>query len=507
MNDAEAPPPGYHPAPPPPAPPSYPYPYQTQYQHQYPQLRPLDGPRSPAVDSRIVWFGPDGAVQYGSAYPPIPPPPRRRRRWPIWVTLGVVGVLVLCVAPAAFVASRLPLLPAEPASAADPTPGPAPSPGPNAPAKVRAAWVSDQIRTNLEKQAAALVKGDEKAYLGAADPKAGKVLTALKRRFASLRALRVSTYEQTIASLPAPGGTAQRPVWNVKIEIRYCLVVRACQLDRVTVDTGWAETAVGLRMAALSDSGDLDNGPRPWEVSALRAAFGKRVVIATTGRYAGKLPSLLRQAERAAAVADRFVIGGKRPDLYRIFVAGASDWKKWYGGDLPSWSVGFATGVSNGRMDVVLNLGEIQTNYLDEVLRHELGHVATLSADDYADESDFWLVEGIAEFIQESGRSVSAYDGESAVRRYLNSGKWNGDVNVAAPSADTPDWQVAARYGIGYYAVRRMAERFGQPKMITFFTELVLKRAGTLDGAARTAFGTSWADVNADCARYVRRHA
>jgi hypothetical protein len=405
------------------------------------------------------------------------------------------------------VASRLPLLPADPAVAADPTPGPAPSPGPNAPAKVRIAWVTDQIRTTLDRQSAALIKGDERAFLGTADPKAGKVLTALKRRFASLRALRVSSYQQLIESMPSAGGTAQRPVWEVKVQIRYCLVVKDCQIDRVTTQTSWAETSAGLRMAALSESGDVDNGPRPWEVSALRAAVGKRVVVATTSRYAGKLPSLLRQAERAAAVADRFVIGEKRPDLYRIFVAGASDWKKWYGGDLPSWSVGFATGVSQGRMDVVLNLGEIQTNYLDEVLRHELGHVATLSADAYPNESDFWLVEGIAEYIQESGRSVSAYDGEPAVRRYLNSGKWDGDVNVPAPSAETPDWQVAARYGIGYYAVRRMAERYGQAKMVTFFTELVLKGAGTLDSAARTAFGTSWANVNADCARYVRRHA
>jgi hypothetical protein len=470
-------------------------------------LRPLDVQRSPAVDSRIVWFGADGTVAYGSAYPPIPPPPRRRRRWPIWVTLAIVGVLLLCVAPAAFVASRLPLLPADPAVAADPTSGPAPSPGPNAPAKVRAAWVTDQIRTTLDRQSTALIEGDERAFLGTADPRASKVLTALKRRFASLRALRVSAYQQLITGMPTAGGTAQRPVWEVGVQVRYCLVVRDCQVDRITVQTSWVETPAGLRMTALTDSGDNDNGPRPWEVSALRVAVGKRVVVATTSRYAGKLPSLLRQAERAAVVADRFVIGGERPDLYRIFLAGASDWKKWYGGDLPSWSVGFATGVSDNRMDVVLNLGEIQTDYLDEVLRHELAHVATLRMSRYGTEAHFWLVEGIAEYIQETGRPVTAYDGEPAVRRYLNSGRWNGQVNVPPPDENTPDWQVAARYGIGYYAVRRMAERYGRAKMITFFTELVHTAAVDLDAAARTAFSTSWANVNADCARYVRRHA
>ncbi|HEU5107278.1 MAG TPA: hypothetical protein VFT95_01750 [Micromonosporaceae bacterium] len=451
-----------------------------------------------------MWFGPDGTMRYGSAFPP----PKRRRRWPLWVALGVIGALLLCVAPVVFVATRLPLLPADPAVASRPTAGPAPSPGPDAPAKVRSAWVTDQIRAALDAQAAALLSGDEKAFLRTIDPKASKVATTLKRRFASLRALKVSTFRQQIDSLPAEGGTALKPVWNVKIEIKYCLVVaKDCQTDRVTMETGWAETAAGLRLASIGESGDYDNGPRPWEVSALRVAVGKRVIVASTSRYASRLPALLRQAERAAAVADRFVIGGKRPDRYRVFVAGESDWKRWYGGDLPSWSVGFATGVSDNRMDVVLNLGEIQSSYVDEVLRHELGHVATLSADDFADESDFWLVEGIAEYIQESGRSVRSYDGRPAVRRYLNSGKWNGAVNVPAPTADTPDWQVAARYGMGYYAVRRMAEKYGEAKMIAFFTELALKRGGTLDGASRKAFGAPWATVNADCARYVRRQA
>jgi hypothetical protein len=455
-----------------------------------------------------MWIGPDGAVRYASAYPPpLQPAPPRRRRWPIWVTLGVVGVLLLCVAPAAFVASRLPLLPAaDRAEAANPSPTPAPSPQANSPARVRTAWVTDQIRTALDAQAAAMVKGDQRAFLAVADPKASKVTAALKRRFGSLRALRVTTYTQKLSSFPSEGGTARRPVWKVKVEIQYCLVIRDCLTDALTVDTDWAETAAGLRMTALGQSGDADNGPRPWEVSSLRTAVGKRVVLATTSRYASRLPALLREADRAAAMADRFVIG-QPPDRYRIFIAGPSDWKRWYGGDLPSWSVGFATSVSNNRMEVVLNLGEIQANYVDEVLRHELGHVATLSGDHHGTDSDFWLVEGIAEYIQESGRPVRRYDGRAAVSRYLDSGAWDGNVNVPQPTSKTPDLQVAARYGIGYYAVRRMSERFGQAKMIEFFSAVVLKSGDTLDTAARKAFGVSWANVNADCARYVRRQA
>jgi hypothetical protein len=423
----------------------------------------------------------------------------------MWVTLGVVGVLLLCAAPAVFVASRWPVLPAERAEAANPTPTPVPSPQANAPVRVRMAWVTDQIRGALERQADALVKGDEKAFMAVVDPRAAKARGTLKRRYASLRALKVSRFTQEVGGFPVEGSGAKQRTWKVDTDIEYCLVVRDCRTDGLRVQTTWTETAAGLRLSAVGESAGLDNGPRPWEVSALRTAVGKRVIIASTSRYASRLPGLLRQAEKAAVVADRFVIGGPKPDRYRVFVAGPSDWKRWYGGELPSWSVGFATGVSEHRMEVVLNLGEIQGSYLDEVLRHELGHVATLSADDDAQESDFWLVEGIAEYIQESGRRVGAYDGRPAVRRYVDAGRWDGDVDVPAPTASTADWQVAARYGIGYYAVRRMAERFGRAKMISFFEAVVLERGGSLDTAARGAFGVSWANVNSDCAKYVRR--
>jgi hypothetical protein len=291
----------------------------------------------------------------------------------------------------------------------------------------------------------------------------------------------------------------------VRIQVLHCFVTPDCQPDPVQVNTRWVETAAGLRLVALDNSDPDENGPRPWEVSGLRAAAGKRTVVATTARYAGRLPTLLREAERAAAVADQFVVGRAPADRYRIFVAGPAEWKRWYGGDLPSWSVGFATAVGEDRMEVVLNLNEIQGSYLDEVLRHELGHVATLSTDDYAHDGNFWLIEGIAEYIQESQRAVSRYDGRFAVRRYVDSGKWNGSVEVREPTANLPDWQVAARYGIGYYAVRRMVERFGRDKVMRFFTDVVLEEGGTLDSAAQAAFGVGWTNVNADCARYVRR--
>jgi hypothetical protein len=434
--------------------------------------------------------------------------PPRRRRWPVWVTLGLVAVLLLCVAPAAFVVSKLPLAPGERGSATQP--GDArgvSSPGPNAPLRDRLPWVRQQISTALEAQTKALLSGDQRGFVAPADPKARKLAGELVQRFGSLRALKVAQYNQRIVSGPTrTTGSGGRNEWKVRIQLLHCFVVANCVPDPVLIDSQWVETASGVRMATLGASRGDDNGPRPWEVSSLKAVVGARTVVATTSGYASRLPSMLKEAEKAAANADLFVLGDKKPDRYRIFLAGPSEWKKWYGGDLPKWSVGFATNVSDDRMEVVLNVNEIESDFLDEVLRHELGHVATLAAHSYQHEGNFWLIEGIAEYIQENGRPVDQYDGRFVVRRYLREGGWDGKVDVPPPTASTPDWQVGARYGISYYSVRRMSERFGRKKMIQFFSE-VIHQGSSLTAAAQAAYGVSWANVNADCARYVRARA
>jgi hypothetical protein len=418
----------------------------------------------------------------------------------------VVAVLLLCVAPAALVISRLPLRPGDASAGTAGGPG-APSPGPNAPLRDVVPWVRDQIKTALDAQTTALLAGDRKGFLAAADPKARKLAGELDRRFGSLRELQVTQYSQRIVSGPTrtegPGG---RTEWKIRVQLQYCFVIKACEPDPVLLDSEWAETSAGLRMESLGQTASDENGPRPWEISQLQAAVGTRAVVATTGQYAARLPSLLKQAEAAAANADRFVFGGKRPDRYRIFAAGPTEWKKWYGGDLPEWSVGFATAISDDRMEIVLNLNNIDADFVDEVMRHEMGHVATLSSDEYTHEGNFWLIEGIAEYIQEYGRPVGRYDGRLAVRRYLREDKWDGAVNVTEPTASTPDWQVGAKYGISYYAMRRLGERFGQAKLLEFF-RAVVREGVVLDTAARRLGGVSWASLNADCARYIRRQA
>ncbi|HWH01133.1 MAG TPA: hypothetical protein VNV66_17885, partial [Pilimelia sp.] len=482
------------------------------------QFRPPGIPPAPpgVVAPRGPWDipaqpgPPDGSYCWGYQAPPLPPPPAPRRgRWPIWLALGVVAVLLLCVAPAAFVVSRLPLGAdaVQAGGSRSDGRGPAPSPRADAPLHDRIPWVRERITEALDAQSAALLGGNLRKFLSPVDAKATTLPGELTRRYGSLRELRTVKYTQEIVRGPSPASrSGGRQEWSARVAVGYCFVAADCVPDSVFVDTTWVETASGPRLLRYGASAEDGNGPRPWEISNLRALAGKRTVVAATEAHASRLPALLREAEKAAANADKFVLpGGSPPDRYRIFLAGPAEWKRWYGGGLPAWAVGFAKPVGERRLEVVLNVSKIEDGFLDELLRHELGHVVTLNSRNIRYDGNFWLIEGMAEYIQENGRPLATYDGRTVVRRYLNQTRWNGQVNVGPPTQGTPEWQVGAKYGISYYAVRRIAERFGRAKLMAFYSAVVLEPGGGLDASARRVLGVSWSNVNNDCARYLRR--
>ena len=69
--------------------------------------------------------------------------------------------------------------------------------------------------------------------------------------------------------------------------------------------------------------------------------------------------------------------------------------------------------------------------------------------------------------------------------------------------AARPLEDAAARYGVGFLAVRRIAEKYGQAKMLDFFGRVV-HDAASLDSAAPAALGASWSTVRTDCVSFIR---
>ncbi|GIJ21655.1 hypothetical protein [Micromonospora lutea] len=451
--------------------------------------------------------GDDQPLTIEATHPPAvvlpdvgPVPPRRpRRRWRLWAALGAVLLVLSGGIPAVLLTGVLSDVEVgEPATAASPTENPT---------TIAARQVAERIAAQLDKQAAALLSGDRSGFLGIA---ANAARSDLRQRYAALRALRVTRWEARPSGLPTTAGKAGE--WRLAVEFQYCFVVPDCRPSPLIVETRWRDGAEP-RLLALGKSkpaptvGDRANGQPgslPWEVSALVTKTGKRTIVAVPPAYRHRLAGLSKRAEAAAKVADEYVVAGTKPDRYRIFYAGPKEWKRWYGGDHPKWSAGYAVNVGGGHYELVLAPDSFDYGPgLDTVLRHELAHAATLPEKrDYSDESSWWLVEGLAELAAADGQSVARYSGLSDTRRLVK-GDWDGKLDTLAPDEDTSDAAVTGSYGIAYLAARYFLERFGEERLLAF-AKVVLHDRRIPRQTSEEIFDESWASLHKECVAYIR---
>jgi hypothetical protein len=233
---------------------------------------------------------------------------------------------------------------------------------------------------------------------------------------------------------------------------------------------------------------------------------GKRAVVATTKGLKSRLPAAVAAIDRAAAIADQFAKWTPAPSKYVVYLAGPSNWKNWYGHEQPEWAAAWAVPVGDDVSEVVVRTDAVPQSELEMLMRHELTHVTSLAGATYGGSSAWWMVEGLAEYAEFSDKPASDYDALGPVGVYLGSKAWKDDVRVAPPNEDASVSQAAGAYGIGYLAIRRIAERFGRTKMLNFFGA-VLQDGKTIPEAAKSALGTSWTNVNNDCVQYIRNNA
>ncbi|SCG54379.1 hypothetical protein [Micromonospora inositola] len=410
---------------------------------------------------------------------------RARRRWPLWAALTVVVVLLTCALPSVLLVGLVGGAAGRTATADDPA---------TATARRRGVRMSAQ----LDRQAAALLSGDRNGFLAIAEPEARADLT---RRYAALRALRVTVWRP--AADGVPGAVAGRPgEWQLAVRVGYCFVVPDCTPASVVIGTRWRDAGEQPRLLAVEESRTAPAGARPWEVSDLAVAVGTRTLVATTPALRARLPGLLAQAEAAAKIADLYAVGGPPPDRYLVFYAGRAEWRRWYGGGRPRWTAGYAVGVGGGHHDVVLNAESLSPTGVDDLLRHELTHAASLPDRGYSDRATWWLVEGLAEYAGADGQPVGRYDGLAEVRKLVRGG-WNGRLDGLAPADDAADDRVGGSYGVGYLAVRHLVDRYGEQRVLDFFKAVVHDRR-SVDEAAEQVFGEQWSTLHDDCVGYVR---
>ncbi len=420
---------------------------------------------------------------------------------PLRLALVLTAAVALLGGPAAAPDERSAILAPLAGAPASPQPSPvAAGPGSSGPGSQPRAGASrdvpqrlaGQLQAALDAQAAALLRGDEPGFLAVADAGEPALTSQLRRRFAVLRALRVAGWRETLAGAPEPvAAPAADPArqWRIGVELRYCFVVPGCAPVAVQVETRWADRDGQLRLVALGGSPASGLGPRPWEVSDLRVAVGPRVIVAATPRYAARLAAALASAERAAAVADRYARWGPPPGRYLVYLAGPDEWGRWYGVPQPSWVAGYAMAVSDDDTEIILNAEKVTRNEVTDTLRHELAHVVTLAGVRRSYTARWWLVEGIAEYVRMVGRPLSAYRGLSQAQRYLYSGQWSDLAALDQPPVSASVGDAAGRYGVAFLAVRCLAQRYGEDRMLRFF-DAVVRQGGDQDRASLEQFGS-----------------
>ncbi|MET8267056.1 hypothetical protein ACWD8I_14935 [Micromonospora arida] len=421
--------------------------------------------------------------------------PAPRRLWPLWTVLVVVLLLLGCGLPAALVVGVIR------ETGSRPTVSRVGSSAADDPATAVARALSDRITAQLHRQSAALLGGDRAGFLAVADPAAHN---DLRRRFAALRELKVTGWRAEPSGLPVPiiGKPGE---WRLLVRFQYCFVTPNCRPSPVLIGTRWRENGDQPRMVAMEESKSVETGTRPWEISDLAVAVGARTIVATTPALRGKLPGLLAQAESAAKVADGYAVTGSPPDRYRIFYAGRTEWQRWYGGERPEWTGGYAVTVGGGHHEVVLNAEGLSSSGTDDLLRHELTHAASLPERGYPGKLTWWLVEGLAEFAGAGGQAVDRYEGIADVRKMVRGG-WDGKLEGVNPADDASAERVAGSYGIGYLAVRHLVDRYGPLRLLTFF-KTVVHDGRTIEAASEKAFGEQWSTLHDECVAYVRATA
>ncbi|MEV4703544.1 hypothetical protein [Actinoplanes sp. NPDC049316] len=377
----------------------------------------------------------------------------------------------------------------------------------------------EQASAALKTQAAALLRGDEKAWLAAVDPGNPKLRNRYRAMYRSLRVLGVRHFEyKTYVRDVRPSRTGSL---GVGAEVAYCFTGDTCVTEKSAVSDGPPSVAQELTLrphngrwmitslAVRKPTPDLSRAP--WVAGELVTAVGKRVTLVAARSEQKYFRRVLPVAERAAAVNDRFAaLLGNPQQRYRVYLAGAKQWKSWYGGITDKWIVAYAFPRNEAGTDVVLNMAELKDDaeFLATTMQHELGHVITIGGVHRRTwvDSDMWLKEGIAEYIGWYPRPATASWRRPAVRTLVNGSGRPRSIAVDPLKAQARLRDGDAFYGLGHFAADCMAKKYGQRALFSF-VRLHLREDRDLDSASSAAFGKPFAAVDKACVAYIRDRA
>ena len=386
---------------------------------------------------------------------------------------------------------------------------PIPSPTEGDDPQVRLEYLTAIAQVELDEHSNALLEGDEAGWLEIYDP---LLHDDMRRQYNSLRNLEVSQYEYVIQGNIEQISDTQ---FGFRLGVSYCFggtVGEECADSAIVFDTVWNDDDEGFYISQVDDSDET--GPRPWEVEDIAAVSGEKVIVAAPEHYSDQLEDALPIAEDAAVNADQYAVYGEI-EKYIIYLAGGNEFSKWYGlnGAFMDNVVGFAMPMPtldeegrlvNGGYEVVMHIDRVRnTDDFVSTMRHELGHVATLSYKTARNgqPEDWWMAEGIAEVIDHDPQTpLDTYVRNRDVQAYINQDLWDGGLDPVLNNDD--GLTGSAKYGLAMYAVYYLFNEYGMDMFMDLF-ERVARNGDAPDAATQAVYGMSYDDLVDECAAFI----
>lgn len=368
------------------------------------------------------------------------------------------------------------------------------------------------VRKLLRARAKGLLDGDRSAFLAPLDGAARSLQDRQATFYDNIHGVPLASWVSTLDPRTAqrmPGAGAES--WSYSVVTVYAfdgLSDEKAVLDQ-RVDV--ARRPEGWR---ITDIADQHTRIEPWDIGRTTAVHDGRIVVLGIGASERELTAIERQAAAAVPRVDAVWRGRWEHGTVVVMPADATEAAALSGTEQIEPLAAVATGGSGvdaaghlHRWDrVVINpsawkrmsaIGRLV------VLTHELTHVATLAGGrDGLSSAVWWLVEGIADYAMMLNQSLGDYDAIPEVRKFVRD-SWDGDPAIGQPAYGATTEEAAARYGVAFLAVWRMAESYGQDAMLDFFGKVVHDNI-PLEDAAPAAYGESWDAVKADCEQFIR---
>jgi hypothetical protein len=363
----------------------------------------------------------------------------------------------------------------------------------------------EKARPLLAEQARALLAGDEQKWLAPVDPGRPELVARYRTMFESLRALGVVNFNYFALGLKSDPLAAKV---SIDATIDYCMA-GGCPLGAVdppppeahqllTIETvDGRQRITSMRVDEPKQDG-LD--PVPWEEQDLVVRTGARVVVAGPHSEAKNLDRVLAVAEQAAKLNDRFAAIEDNPQKrYRVYLADDKAWRRWFGKSGTSGADGYTIKTGGPDSEVVLRMDELirDPRELAVTVKHEMGHVVTLSGTKSHTDGDMWLAEGIGEYPTPAVHSPRMASVRAFGKRLTTIAQPPLPDNASLRAGD-------AYYGLSHLAVDCMVETYGERKVFDFVNVSMREGIG-YDSASREAFGKPFATVDKACVAWIRK--